>query len=427
MVQHTDVASRGSRADLRGRVTAYGGPLALPGCAAAFALAAAMALAPTAVAQTQCWPTEINGAEGGILDGSFGEQTLQVRACAEGEVLIDQGSIPTVVLTPPDPFDPDTGFSTVFDVQPCGLAGGSDLPGAELTVKFISETTAANTSSVLTLQADKDKPTLTTTSQPANGTKVKPGDAIKVKMRASEEYNDPRYNWQTGVKKIQLTDESRNQIVPPHFEGAEMRPCAEKQWKQTLEITYTVPPNPPPIIRLRAVAEDFAGNQDFDVGEFPTGDWFGTIKKTAKGGGHNHRIDIDLAFEIDTGETIKGRAHARIRTEAGEVPGCTMLWTYEPGEFDIPLSGRRDGESFEIEIAPATVTATTTSVAGACKGGGGQESATFPSHLNPAVYAAIKYRISAQDGATDTIELNAGELPWGVIMTDTIEIHQVPQ
>jgi hypothetical protein len=323
--------------------------------------------------------------------------------------------------------DPGLGYVGLFNVTPCELPGGSDLPGAKLTISFVSANPAARRTETLTLRPDTEKPTLKTTSTPRKGTKVKPGDQINIRMEASEEYSDVRTNWQSGVKKLQLTDESRSQVVPPYWEGAEMRPCAEKQWKQTLEVTYTVPPNPPPVIRLRAVAEDFAGNKDDDVGEFPTGDWHGTIRKTAKGGGHNHTIDVDFAFEIESSGTIKGRAGARISTEAGQVPGCTMLWTYSPSEFEIPLSGRRDGETFEIALDPGTTTATVRSVAGACASGGGQTSNTFPGHLNPAVYAETKYDISARDGATNTLERNAGALPWGVNMRDTVTIHQTRQ
>ena len=44
---------------------------------------------------------------------------------------------------------------------------------------------------------------------------------------------------------------------------------------------------PPPIIRLRAIAEDFAGKKDEDVAEFPTGDWHGKFewKHVCQGGG----------------------------------------------------------------------------------------------------------------------------------------------
>ncbi len=278
---------------------------------------------------------------------------------------------------------------------------------------------------VLLPGADKKPPTLDTNWAPIGGTAVKPGDQIKVTMVARDDPN-PR---PSGIKTIQLVADSEDGrlVASENYE-----PCSEGE--RRVEATYTVPANPPPVVRLTALAEDHAGLMDTDVGEFPTsvepGDtadsepdnrtdyWYGTIKKTAKGGGHNHTIDVDFAFEIETGGMINGRARARVRTEEGEVPGCTMLWTYSPSEFDIPLSGRRDGENFEIALEPGTTTATFA---------GCGQSNTFPGHLNPAVHAETKYRISAQDGATNTVERNAGALPWGVIMRDTIEIHQARQ
>jgi hypothetical protein len=103
----------------------------------------------------QCQLTEIHGAEGGILYGSFGEQTLQLRDCAPGDILIAQGPIPTLLLEPPNPVNPDSEFSRVFDVRPCSLAGCSDLQGVKLTVTFQSRTRAANASTVMTLAPDK--------------------------------------------------------------------------------------------------------------------------------------------------------------------------------------------------------------------------------------------------------------------------------
>ena len=175
-------------------------------------------------------------------------------------------------------------------------------------------------------------------------------------------------------------------------------------------------PSPaPPLVRLRATAKDFAGNEIDLWANFPTGDWHGSIIKKMNGGGHNHTITVGFAFDVDASGAIKGRANAGISTEEGEVPGCTLLWTYEPSEFDIPLSGRRDGENFEIMLEPpSTVTATVST----CQGSG------TPAALNPVSYGTTKYRISAQEGATNTVNLSAGELPWGVIMRDTITIHQ---
>ena len=48
-------------------------------------------------------------------------------------------------------------------------------------------------------------------------------------------------------------------------------------------MSYTVPKNPPAIIHLHALAEDGAGNQSGEDGEFPTtGDYFGTLVFTSQ-------------------------------------------------------------------------------------------------------------------------------------------------
>jgi hypothetical protein len=263
---------------------------------------------------------------------------------------------------------------------------------------------------------DKEPPKLHTSSVPPKGSKVNPGDQITVTMVA----RDDATTWQTGIQRIQLVAQSQGDaLVGAQDYPPVIRPtCEGRPEPRTLVLTYRVPRDPPPIVRLRAIAEDFANHHDTDIGEFPIGDWYGTIKKTAKGGGHNHTIDIDYAFEIESSGTLKGRAFARITTEEGQVPGCTMLWTYSPSEFDIPFSGRRDGEKFEIALDPGTTTATFA---------GCGQSNTFPAHLNPAVHPTTKYTISAQDGAKDAVEQTAGALPWGVVMRDTIEIHRARQ
>jgi hypothetical protein len=266
---------------------------------------------------------------------------------------------------------------------------------------------------------DQTAPKLDVTWTPPKGTKVKAGQKIMAKAVASDDAN----RWQTGINTIDLDVQGGGSFGFQDYPRPQP-PCERPPPPRTLEGVYTVPANPPPIVRLRAVTKDFAGHEARDIAEFPIADWYGTIKKTAKGGGHNHRIDIDYSFEVERSGTLKGRASARISTEVGEVPACTMRWTYSPSEFDIPLSGRRDIEDFEITLKPGTLTATITNT-GPCAGD--QPSNTFPSHLNPAVHAQTKYRIPARDGATDAIDLQAGALPWGVVMRDTITIHQARQ
>ena len=127
---------------------------------------------------------------------------------------------------------------------------------------------------------DRDKPRLDTNSVPPKGSKVKAGDRIDVTMTASDDAN----TWQSGIRFIRLSDDTAQAVVG--FETYERAPegCTQLPPKRTLERTYTVPPDPPPVIRLRAVAEDHAGNSETDTGSFPTqGDWYGRIEWTYHG------------------------------------------------------------------------------------------------------------------------------------------------
>jgi len=267
-------------------------------------------------------PTVImSGNADDIVRGYRGEAYIFVATCRIefihvsqlGRLTASQGGAPVAVGRIPDPAAPEHGFS----LFPCSLPGGSDLPDAKLTMAFVSPNVAANKTETMTLARDQDKPTLKTTSQPPKGTKVRPGDRITVRIEASEEYRDTRWGWQSGIKKIQLRDESLNRDVVPHYEDTgPMRPCAEKPWKQWLEVTYTVPPNPPPVIRLRATAWDFAGNKDEDVGVFPTGDWYGTLEWSFEGttegtptsvGGNSKRTGrADLVLKQNRRGTVEG-------------------------------------------------------------------------------------------------------------------------
>jgi hypothetical protein len=309
-----------------------------------FAIAGhAVAAASVAFGQAppaRCQPTEITASDGPVL-GMNGEGSFNVQACAPGDVLVGQGSVPA--LRRSSDVDPGSGYFGIFDVKPCELPGGSDLPGAPLAISFVSANPAARATKTLTLRPDTEKPTLKTTSTPRKGTKVKTGDTIKVRMEASEEYGDTRMGWQAGVKKIQLTDESRNQVVPPHFEATGgPRPCKEKLWKQFLEVTYTVPPNPPPLIRLRAIAEDFAGNKDDDVGEFPTGDWHGTFGWThiCQGGGNKDetRGISDLTLDDDGRGNLTGRLAGSTPQRTQTIPTCSFRYV-APGTFSAKLVG----------------------------------------------------------------------------------------
>jgi hypothetical protein len=234
---------------------------------------------------------------------------------------------------------------------------GSDLPGATLGVGFFSagrQNLAAEGSAQFTLAPDTEKPTLKTTSNPRKGTRVKAGDQIRVRMEASEEYGEHRTGWQSGVKKIQLRDESLNRDVPPHYEdNGPMRACAQKPWKQWLEVTYTVPPNPPPVIRLRATAWDFAGNKDYDVAEFPTSDWQGTLQWSAEQRVHTgvqyFSGTIELALSSDGRGGLTGTALGT-QSQKLRYAGCPASDTVTPGTFRARLTASQSTDPSALSI-----------------------------------------------------------------------------
>lgn len=124
-------------------------------------------------------------------------------------------------------------------------------------------------------QMDREKPKLDTSSVPRKGTKVKAGDRITVTMVARDNAND----WQTGIKTIQLVADSEGGRFIDVQNYLPTPGCHAPPMERRAVATYTVPANPPPIVRLTALAEDFVGLMDTDVGEFPTGEvWKGTIR-----------------------------------------------------------------------------------------------------------------------------------------------------
>jgi len=315
---------------------------------------------------------------------------------------------------------------TTFDVDPCQLPNGTDLPNATLNLSFVSPNPAARASQAVTLSPDDEKPTLKTTSQPPKNTKVKPGDRIWVRMEASEQYDSAHTGWQTGIQKIQLTDISRGQEVPvpPHSEyTGGPRPCAAKSWTSWLEVTYTVPGDPPPVIRLRASAIDHAGNEDIDIGEFPTTDWYGTIKATIKGNAYNDTADIHFRVDEAVDGTITGRGHVTLTSAANTAGVCTYTRTITPNRFEVEITGNREGDNLRLDLS--TQGRSTWVFTTQCTRGGG--SGTGPPAVQPrnalaSFHALVPHiRVRARDGATNEITPTThGEITSGA----TIIIHR---
>ena len=158
----------------------------------------------------------------------------------------------------------------VYKVDPCLLINGSDLPGTLVVFKGVS-TDRVNVENRLTvlIGPDQDQPTITFNSSPVKGTKVKAGDVIKIDATARERPTGG--TWQTGVQLFQLTG-PEGLIEEVEDSSRLPKPCASKSWSKALAARYTVPPNPPPVIKLCAIAKDYAGNESDKCAEFPTGE-----------------------------------------------------------------------------------------------------------------------------------------------------------
>jgi hypothetical protein len=116
---------------------------------------------------------------------------------------------------------------------------------------------------------DTTAPKLQTTSIPSRGTKVCPGKIIEVTMTA----RDDQRRSDTGIQIIQLRSEGPggDELIGAQDYRPVVRPnCERLPEPRTLKVSYTVPDPPPPVVRLRAITEDFANQNDFDVAEFPT-------------------------------------------------------------------------------------------------------------------------------------------------------------
>lgn len=193
-----------------------------------------------------------------------------------------------------------------FGVDPCTLAGGSDLPDSTVTFEAMlkrGEQVVVRDVEVIKLGKDSTYPELRVKSNPRAGKKVKAGDVIKIEATASETRSGGP--WQTGVQRVQLTSPERlieEWTHPSRLPAA----CDKKSWSQVLKGSYKVPNKPPPVIKLCAIAEDYAGNENFKCGEFPTGDvWEGTL-------------NTDVTVASPAVSCTGGKWQAKIKIVAGE-------------------------------------------------------------------------------------------------------------
>jgi hypothetical protein len=179
---------------------------------------------------------------------------------------------------------------------------------------------------------DRTPPSLRTTSDPPKGSKVQPGQRIVVRMAARDDTD----RWQTGIKTIHLVAESEGgRDLPPT--PVRYEPCSDPREKR-VEATYVVPSDPPPVVRLKATATDHANLTDFDIGEFPTGDFYGTFTYDLVGPGQPFHAQADIVLKHDGKGNLTGTMVGQQRASPFAVGACTSS-SVQPGRFRVSLVG----------------------------------------------------------------------------------------
>lgn len=183
---------------------------------------------------------------------------------------------------------------------------------------------------------DKEKPKLKTDSKPRKGTKVQPGQQIVVTMTARDDAN----RWQSGIKTVTLVaDSDGNRLVagptyPPAATGCKATPPVRE-----VRATYTVPANPPPVVRLTATAMDHVGLTDSDVGEFPTGDFYGTFTQVSFTVGRDvFRTRADIVLNHDGKGNLTGTMAGQQAYVDHSTGNCSFRMV-QPNRFRVSLVG----------------------------------------------------------------------------------------
>jgi hypothetical protein len=232
----------------------------------------------------------------------------------------------------------------VFDIRYCSLAGGSDLPGAVLRTRVdVQKPAHVNVTDQYTLLDDKAPPVLSGGSTPPHATVVHPGQLIRVHVTATEPSNEGP---QEGVRDIQLLGPAG--LISSALYGNHPKACDLSRLTKTLTTTYTVPANPPSVIRLTAVAHDFANNESAMLSaDFPTGNvWMGTMHVVIHSTHPNlcpATIVLDSTISLVVGD--KGDVHG---TRSQVLKETTCGPGVHQGPLTLPVPGQLTGGQFHF-------------------------------------------------------------------------------
>ena len=220
---------------------------------------------------------------------------------------------------------------------------------------------------------DKEKPRLETNSKPPKGTKVQPGQQIVVTMVARDDANQ----WQSGIKTVTLVADSEGDrlIAGPTYPPHSVAGCTGTPPVREVRATYIVPANPPPVVRLTATAMDHVGLADSDVGEFPTGDFYGTFTQVSFTVGRDvFRTRADIVLNHDGKGNLTGTMTGQNEHVDYSTGGCSFRMV-QPGRFRVGLVGSstersspKEGPALKVFIGKIDETALRAE--GRCQGSG---------------------------------------------------------
>jgi hypothetical protein len=245
-------------------------------------------------------------------------------------------------------------------VDPCDLSGGKDLPGTKVQLYAVGQGGESFATSpvlagpwVITLGPDISPPHLDVKSTPERGKKVKKGDKITLNI-TSEEVRSGE-SWQMGVQDIQIIANG-TLIDSKDYSNKRAKWCGDKSWKQPWTKDYTVPSNPPPVITLCVLTEDFAGNSRKNCGDFPTGDhWTGTIRSTTNadygkpGTCNNEKWLFKFDVYVAADGTIVGKGTGQLTSPAQcHLPDSPDYGNHPAHNAAFDISGKLDGQNFQL-------------------------------------------------------------------------------
>jgi hypothetical protein len=232
-----------------------------------------------------------------------------------------------------------------------------------------------------TLAPDEEKPKLDVVWTPSKGTPVKIGDTITAHVTARDDATAAQTTpAQTGVARVRVDVGIGGGLVAAPAEYAPPMPlqeCGRQNPVRSYEATYTVTPDAPPVVKLRAYAKDFAGNETWEDAEFPLqADWHGTFEMVSFDAVRNRfRSRADIVLNHDGRGNLTGTMagqHEHVDFSSG---GCTYR-QIQPNRFRVSLVGSisersSPAEGPTLKVFIGEIEETALKAVATCEGGTG--------------------------------------------------------